>query len=574
MLADIALENLGVIAEASVELSPGFTALTGETGAGKTMVLTGLRLLNGDRADASRVRTGAKQAHVSGIFDISSLDDASRQRAIAAVEEVGGSIEDGEVVTTRNVSEKGRSKAYVGGRTAPAAALHTFTRELLTIHGQHDQLRLLQAEQQRQAVDGSDKQLAQASRDYHQTYLFWKQRADELADLQASRRQRAQDVDRLRFAIDEIDTINPQPGEDTELITEIRRLQDIDALRASMAEAMAALDGAEAFGDYSTEALGAVTHVSQATAALSQAGDEQLAKLAEQLIHANELLNDVSAELGRVFAALPTDPAQLDALLQRQQDLKTLTRKYAPDIAGVLQWRDKAQAKLERLDVSPAALEEREREVAAAWEQVTSLGTVLSKQRARIARELSEQITSELHGLAMPKVRFEVALQPRELGPWGKEEISFTLQANPQAPAQPVAQAASGGELSRVMLALEVILTADTKGTTIVFDEIDAGVGGRAAVEIGRRLAKLATRHQVIVVTHLPQVAAFAHTHLLISKEVSEDQVRSRVTPLSREQRVLELARMLAGLDDSDTGRAHAAELLSKAEAERGELAS
>ncbi|MDO4928565.1 MAG: DNA repair protein RecN [Corynebacterium sp.] len=574
MLADIALENLGVIAEASVELSPGFTALTGETGAGKTMVLTGLRLLNGDRADASRVRTGAKQAHVSGIFDITPLDDASKQRAIAAVEEVGGSIEDGEVITTRNVSEKGRSKAYLGGRTAPAAALHTFSRELLTIHGQHDQLQLLQAEQQRQAVDGSDPKLAQVSRDYHQAYLAWKQRADELADLQASRRQRAQDVDRLRFAIDEIETIDPQPGEDTELVTEIRRLQDADALRAAMADAMACLDGAEAFGDYGSDAPGAVAQISQASTALAQSGDEQLAKLGEQLIHANELLNDVSAELGREFAALPTDPAQLDALLQRQQDLKTLTRKYAPDIAGVLQWRTKALAKLERLDVSPAALEEREREVAAAWEEVTKLGVELSKHRTKIAQALSERITTELHGLAMPKVRFAVALQPRELGPWGKEEISFTLQANPQAPAQPVAQAASGGELSRVMLALEVILTADTKGTTIVFDEIDAGVGGRAAVEIGRRLAKLATRHQVIVVTHLPQVAAFAHTHLLISKEVSEDQVRSQVTPLNREERVSELARMLAGLDDSDTGRAHAAELLSKAEAERGKPVS
>lgn len=572
MLADIAIENLGVIPAASAELAAGLTVLTGETGAGKTMVVTGLRLLAGGRADASRVRNGAGQAVVEGRFLTSSMVEETAGQVAEIVDAAGGAPdENGEFIASRTVNASGRSRAHLGGRSVPAATLAEFAAPLLTIHGQNDQLRLLAPDQQLAALDRFDPAIAPLLENYRKLWRRWRELEKDLRQRTQSRRELAQEIDRLQFALDEIDAVEPEPGEDAELLTRIRRLQDVDTLREEASTALGAIDGPEAFGGYSEEDA-ASTLLGRAGAALSGSEDIQLKELGGRLTEITAQLGEIAAELGGFLADLPADPEQLEELLQRQQQLKLLTRKYAPDIDGVLTWRDKARTRLGRIDISSEALDELKKQVAAAKKSMTAAAKKLTAARKKAAGHLADEVTAELQGLAMAKARLVVEVRPVEPGREGADEVELMLAPNAATPARPLASSASGGELSRVMLALEVILSAGTQGATLVFDEIDAGVGGRAAVEIGRRLARLATRNQVIVVTHLPQVAAYADTHLHVAKNVGDEAVTSGVLTLDAHQRVEELARMLAGLDDTDTGRAHAAELLERAGAERAEF--
>ncbi|APT84695.1 DNA repair protein RecN [Corynebacterium aquilae] len=569
MLTELTIDHLGVISHSTVELADGLTVLTGETGAGKTMVVSGLRLLCGGRADAQRVRTGAPQAVVEGRF---TAPEFLADTTATLVDNAGGTVdENGEYIATRTVNASGRSRAHLGGRSVPAATLAEFTADLLTIHGQNDQLRLLSDDKQREALDrfGADCQTLHDT--YRQAYTTWRELTKELAEKTAQRRELAQEADRLQFAIDEISAVDPQPGEDIELQHTIRRLQDVDALREAALRSLAMIDGAADFeGAADTgELSGANDLLGQALGSLTGVNDEALAQIADRIGSITVALSDISAELGSFLSKLPSDPDALEKMLTRQQALKNLTRKYAPDVAGVNAWREKAEKKLARIDVSPTAIEELKKQVVAAEKTLHTAAKKLSQARARAAQELGEKVTEELHGLAMPKAVFTVAITPTEPGPHGADIIDFRLAPAPKLEAKPLATSASGGELSRVMLALEVIVSATHSGTTLVFDEVDAGVGGRAAVEIGRRLARLARHNQVIVVTHLPQVAAFADTHIHVSKDVGDESVTSAVQQLSDQQRVEELARMLAGLDDTDTGRAHAKELLATAQAEK-----
>lgn len=574
MLAEIAISNLGVIRHASAELAPGLTVLTGETGAGKTMVVTGLRLLTGGRADASRVRTGAQEAVVEGALSIADLPESTLSAVHAIAEGAGaGPDENGEYVVSRAVKATGRSSAHLGGRKVPAATLGDLAGHLLTIHGQNDQLRLLAPEQQLAALDRFDPAIAAKLSAYRDVYVQWREAAKDLKDRTEKRLELAQEMDRLRFAIEEIDAVAPVDGEDADLVATINRLQDVDALREAAQTALVAIDGAEAVGGYSTEAEEAASDlVGRAQAALVGASDEELRELGVRLGEVAGVLADVSAELGSFTADLPTDPDELERLLQRQQELKGLTRKYAPDIAGVLAWREKAGKRLSKIDTSEEAIDELKRRVADLEAELKKRAAALTKARNKAAKNLGEAVTEELHGLAMPKAQLRVELAEAKFGRDGADAVEITLAPNSALEPKPLATSASGGELSRVMLALEVILSESSAGGTLVFDEVDAGVGGRAAVEIGRRLARLALRHQVIVVTHLPQVAAYANTHLHVSKDVSDEAVTSGVGNLTDEQRIEELARMMAGLDDSDTGRAHAAELFKRAQREVEEM--
>lgn len=548
MLVDISISDLGVIESSSAELSHGLTVLTGETGAGKTMVVTGLRLLAGGRADASRVRDGAAKAAVEGHF-------SSESPAVAeVVEQAGGEPdENGEFIASRTVSSAGRSRAYLGGRAVPAATLGEFASHLITVHGQNDQLRLLAAEQQLAAIDRFDPSIGPVRAAYTDAFKHWRELAKDYQRRTESRREMAQEVDRLQFAITEITELDPEPGEDAELVTLIRRLQDVDSLRESAATALAALDGGDGFGDEDT----AVNLAGAAEAALAGSSDEELAQLAGRLSEATAQLTDIAAELSSYLGALPADPNLLESSLQRQQDLKRLTRKYAADIDGVLAWRAAAEEKLAGMDTSTEALEELKKKVKEAEKDMVAKAKKLTSARTKAAKQLGKQVTEEIHGLAMPNSTLSVAISTAKYSKSGADEVEFQLNG------KPLAAAASGGELSRVMLAMEVVL-ASGDGTTLVFDEVDAGVSGRAAVEIGRRLARLSITNQVICVTHLPQVAAYADSHLHVSK----DKFTSGVADLSAEERVEELARMLAGLDDTETGRAHAQELFDRAQAE------
>lgn len=573
MLAEIAISNLGVIRHASAELSPGLTVLTGETGAGKTMVVTGLRLLTGGRADASRVRTGADGAVVEGAFGTEELPEEMREAVGAIAAGAGAEAdENGEYLVSRSVKASGRSSAHLGGRKVPAATLSELAGHLLTIHGQNDQLRLMAPEQQLAALDRFDPAIQAKLDAYREAYTAWRAAAKDLKERTEKRLELAQEVDRLQFAIDEIDAVAPQAGEDEELVATINRLQDVDALREAAETALMAIDGADAVGGVGGEEEPASDLIGRAQAALEGASDQDLRDLGARLGEVAGVLSDVSAELGSYTGNLPSDPEELERLLQRQQEIKGLTRKYAPDAAGVVAWRDKAGARLAKIDTSEGAVETLKAKVAELEQAMTTHAAALTKARTKAAGKLGEAVTEELHGLAMPKAQLTVNVAKAQYGRDGADTVEILLAPNSALEPKPLATSASGGELSRVMLALEVILSESSSGATLVFDEVDAGVGGRAAVEIGRRLARLARGNQVIVVTHLPQVAAYADTHLHVSKDIGDVAVTSGVAALQPEARIEELARMMAGLDDSDTGRAHAAELFERAQGEVEQL--
>lgn len=573
MLAEIAISNLGVISHASAELSPGLTVLTGETGAGKTMVVTGLRLLTGGRADASRVRTGSDGAVVEGAFSTGGLPED----AVGAVRDIATAAgadadENGEYLVSRSVKASGRSSAHLGGRKVPAATLGELASHLLTIHGQNDQLRLMAPEQQLAALDRFDPAIPAKLRRYRDAYTDWRAAAKDLKERTEKRLELAQEVDRLQFALQEIDAVSPQAGEDDELVATINRLQDVDALREAAETALVAIDGADAVGGVGGEEEPASDLIGRAQQALEAASDQDLRDLGARLGEVAGVLSDVSAELGSYTGSLPSDPEELERLLQRQQEIKALTRKYAPDAAGVVAWRDKAQARLAKIDTSEGAVEKLKAKVAELEREMQRRAAALTKARQKAAERLGAAVTEELHGLAMPKAQLRVQVSQAPYGRDGADAVEILLAPNTALEPKPLATSASGGELSRVMLALEVILSASSSGATLVFDEVDAGVGGRAAVEIGRRLARLADGNQVIVVTHLPQVAAYADTHLHVSKDVGDEAVTSGVAALQPEERIEELARMMAGMDDSDTGRAHAAELFERAQSEVAQL--
>ncbi len=580
MLAEIRIESLGAISSATAEFDRGLTVLTGETGTGKTMVVTGLHLLGGARADATRVRSGSGRAVVEGRFGTEDLDPVTAAEINEILESSGAERDDdGSIIALRTVSKDGPSRAYLGGRSVPARTLTGFTTGLLTLHGQNDQLRLMRPDEQRAALDRFAGVAAAVER-YRKLRDEWMVARRDLVDRTNRARELAQEADRLKFALTEIEAADPVPGEDEALVADIRRLSELDAVREAAAGARAALSGTE--DDVETHyATGALVRASWM---LESSGDDTLADLGRRLTEVLNVVGDVAAELGDYLAGLPADASALETRLARQAELRSLTRKYAADVDGVLRWAAESRRRLAQLDVSEEALSTLSRRVEELADQVAAAAVELSEGRRSAATGLARAVTEELSGLAMANAHFTITVStmaaradddaPLRLpsgelvhaGSEGVDQVDFGFTAHRGTDLLPLNKSASGGELSRVMLALEVVLAATAEGTTMVFDEIDAGVGGRAAVQIGRRLARLAGTRQVIVVTHLPQVAAYADTHLVVDSSGPASSVRR----LDEEERVGELARMLAGLGESDTGRAHARELLAAAKSDRG----
>jgi len=582
MLAEIRIDSLGAISSATAEFDRGLTVLTGETGTGKTMVVTGLHLLGGARADATRVRSGSTRAVVEGRFTTAEIDPPAAAQVDEILESSGADRDDdGSIIALRSVSRDGPSRAYLGGRSVPAKTLTTFTTGLLTLHGQNDQLRLMRPDEQRAALDRFAGAAPVLER-YRTLRDVWLVARRDLVDRINSAREMAQEADRLKFALAEISQADPAPAEDEALVADIRRLSELDSLREAAAGARAALSGADADAP-DVDNRSATDHLSRAVTLLDSTDDVALTSLARQLSDVRTVVADVSGELGLFVADLPADASALEVKLARQAALRSLTRKYAADVDGVLRWAAEARQRLAQLDVSEEALTGLSRRVDDLAAQVGRAATELSELRTTAATGLAAAITAELCGLAMADADFTVGVammtardddtapvrlpsgQRAHAGSHGVDLVEFGFTAHRGTDLLPLTKSASGGELSRVMLALEVVLAASAEGTTMVFDEVDAGVGGRAAVQIGRRLARLARSHQVIVVTHLPQVAAYADTHLVVDSSGPASEVRR----LDSEQRVAELARMLAGLGESDTGRAHARELLDAAQADR-----
>jgi DNA repair protein RecN (Recombination protein N) len=580
VLAEMSISGLGVIDEATLELHPGFTVLTGETGAGKTMVVTGLHLLSGGRAEASRVRNGARKAVVEGRFEPAAGAEALKLAAEAGAEP----DEDGSLIAVRTVSGDGRSRAHLGGRSVPVGVLSDLAEHLIAVHGQNDQLRLLRPAEQRAVLDRfAGAPVTSPLGEYRALREEWLRVIAELAERTERSRELAREADLLRHGLAEIATVAPKPDEDTELVEEAKRLSDVDQLRETATAAQFAVTGS-AEGDL--DSPGALGLVDAARRQVSASDDPQLKGLADRLSEAAVLLADVGAELTGYLDGLAADPGRLEQVLARQAELKALTRKYAADVAGVLAWAEEAERRLAGLDTSEealTALAARRDELAV---QLAERAESITMARQAAATELAKAVTDELAGLAMAAAAVDVSVVPKAVdatdplalrvgkrtlhaGPDGVDDVELRLRAHPGAPPLPVHKGASGGELSRVMLALEVVLSHADPVPTLVFDEVDAGVGGRAAVEVGRRLARLARSHQVIVVTHLPQVAAFADRHLVVDKSSARGLTRSGVKTLAEQDRVAELARMLAGMDETDTGRAHAEELLAAAAADK-----
>ena len=578
MLAEMRIQGLGVIDDATLDLDPGLTVLTGETGAGKTMVVTGLALLGGGRAEASRVADGARRAVIEGRF-------SAEPAALKVADEVGAEAdEDGTLIAVRTVGADGRSRAHLGGRSVPVGVLGRLAEATLALHGQNDQLRLLRPTEQRALLDRfAGDAVAMPLARYRAVRAEWLRLAAELAERRDGARRLAQESDLLRHGLTEIAVVDPQPGEDVTLVAQARRLVAADDLRAIATAAQAALVGSEDFPD----APAALALIGEARHRLAGAGDAELSALDARLAEALALLGDVGAELTGYLDQLDADPERLAMVLSRQAELKALTRKYAADVDGVLAWADEARKRLGTLDVSDEALAALTARRDGLAVELADHAVAVTEARTEAAARLAADTTSELDGLAMADARLLVLVTSREAAPGaadairigrrelmagtdGVDEVELRLVAHAGASPLPLHKGASGGELSRVMLALEVALAGADPVPTMVFDEVDAGVGGRAAVEVGRRLARLAARHQVIVVTHLPQVAAYADRHLVVDKSRREGEaIRSRVRVLAENERIVELARMLAGLDDTDTGRAHAEELLESARADR-----
>lgn len=580
MLEELRISSLGVIDSSTLELGPGLTVITGETGAGKTMVVTALGLLLGGRADSGAVRSGARQARVEGVVAAGSLEEFRD-----AVEESGGLVEDDQVVLARNVAAQGRSRAWVGGAAVPVTTLAELAEPLVAVHGQSDQHRLLKAGAQRASLDRfGGAELAATAETYAARWSELAQAERTLAEVVGSARERAREADQLRFGLGEVEAVDPQPGEDVELAAEETRLGFADTLRTAAEQAREALSSDEG-------AVDALATTSAARQALEGVRDHDAAagELADRLAELGHLLVDVAGDVASYAASLETDPARLAAVSERRAALTALTRKYGETIEEVLAWAEEGAKRLldlEDTDGQIAELEERRDRLRS---ELGELAARLSGLRTDAASRLGAAVSDELTSLAMPHAVVTVAVSQQEVpapetpaGPvllvgdrWlratshGVDDVELLLAANTGADPRPLHKGASGGELSRVMLALEVSLAETGSVPTFVFDEVDAGVGGRAAIEVGRRLAALARTSQVLVVTHLPQVAAYADRHVVVHKSSDGSVTTSGLVTLTEDSREQELSRMLAGVEDSESARAHARELLEAAAPER-----
>lgn len=552
MIDELHIAGVGVIEDATVRLSPGLTVVTGETGAGKTLVVTALEQLLGARADTGLVRAGEEVARLEA-------------RVVPPPPEAGEWLDPGsdELVVSREIPPAGRSRARLNGRLATVGALGQVLGSTVEVHGQHTHLRLGQPQVQRDLLDRfAGRAHQQVVEDYRGVHRQWQQAAEALARLEDDARQRARELDRLRFEVEEIEAAGPEPGEDADLERELGVLEHAEELRRAAAEAAAALGDGGA-RDPLGVAVDALRRVDVEDGDLADLRNRAEALAAE----AGELARDVR----RYGEGMEADPARLEALRDRRRALNGLTRKYGPELAEVVSYAEEARrrlAELEGADVEAGQLVER---VGGLEAELTRLAGDLHDGRRAAGQELTRVVEGHLRDLGMPHARFLVRVGSRERpGPHGADTVTFLLAPNPGEPPATLRDAASGGERSRVALAVEVALADVHDARVVVFDEVDAGVGGATAMAVGEKLARLARGRQVLCVTHLAQIAAFADVHHLIEKEVVGGRTVTTVRRVAEEDRVAELSRMLSGDPGRAEARDHARALLEDA---RGRLA-
>ena len=572
MIEEITIRNLGVIEHAVLPLSAGFTAVTGETGAGKTMVVTALGLLLGARSESSVVRNGSASAQVEGVWVIdadgpvaSRVADAGGEVETLEASSEAPHAERAQLIVGRTVTSEGRSRASVGGRSAPAGVLSEIGEQLVAVHGQSDQLRLKSAVAQREIIDRfAGEPFAAASARYAEEFHRWSALRAERDLLITDRERRSREAHELQLALDEIEQAAPQPGEDAELDALAERLTNLDELVRAAADAHESLSS-------ESDSLGsdAATLIESARRQIDRvsAHDSALAEIAEHLASLSFQVSEVAGQLASYLSGLDTDSAnELESVQERRAQLVGLIRKHGETLDDVLAFAQTGSARLFELSGDNDRIDQLATAAAESEEQVLAHAAELTRLRTEAARTVSERVTAELTALAMPDAELLVQVAAtEELSAHGADRVSIMLRPHSGAEPRPLGKGASGGELSRVMLALEVVIADSGAVPTLIFDEVDAGVGGAAAIEVGRRLAELARTSQVIVVTHLAQVAAFATNHLTVVKNSDGQVTASSVQQLQGEQRLAEMARLLSGLSDSGSALAHAQELLELA---------
>jgi len=560
VIEEIFIRDLGVIGEARLPLGPGFTAITGETGAGKSMVVTALGLLLGDRSDSSVLRKGSGAAVVEGRW-IVDVEGAVADR----VRDAGGDLDDGELILARSVSPEGRSRATVGGRTTPVSVLAELGEQLVVVHGQSDQVRLRSATAQREALDRfAGLALSTVLDDYQATYRRWQSNQGELDVIVAEQEAREREAAELRLALAEIESAAPQAGEDGELAERADRLTNLEDLRLAASEAHELVSSEDLVEP--RDALGLLDSARRQLERVA-GHDATLGPIVEALASASYLVADVSAQLSTYLGGLDADSArELEVVQDRRAELGEIARKYGPTLAEAIAFLDTGSVRLLELDQDSDRIDRVRTEVQADRARVIELADELGRVRRDYALQLGERVSEELVALAMPNARLTVDVSDRQdYGLSGRDSVSIQLAPHPGAEPRPLGRGASGGELSRVMLAIEVVIAGNDPVPTFIFDEVDAGVGGASAIEIGRRLARLSRTAQVIVVTHLAQVAAFSTNHLRVVKDSEGAVTASSVQQLQGEERIEEMARLLSGLSGSESGLQHARELIETA---------
>ncbi|HEY2065233.1 MAG TPA: DNA repair protein RecN [Gemmatimonadaceae bacterium] len=553
MLTELRIRNFAIIESLTLPLARGFNVLTGETGAGKSIIVGALGLLLGERASTDLIRTGADRATVEGVFDV-----ADRPEIAVLLDERGIDAEESFVVLKREIAAAGRARAWVNGTTVSAGILAEIGRLLVNLHGQHEAQTLLDGEAQRRILDafaGATEQAAAVDEAYHALAAARR----EISELRRRRADAEKRADYLRHVAQEIEGARLVDGEDVRLEDEARRLENAEELRELASGISAAIEGDE---EALLDRLGAVERLLTNI----QRVDPTLARLQELYDTAYYNLEALARELGEYESSVELDPARLEEVRRRRELLFKLTKKYGATLAEVIEAGRAARAELDLVDSADLdlrTLEERER---AASGTLRERATTLSATRTAAAERLARAVDEVLPDLGMPDGHFQAAMVPlREIGPEGAEAVEFRVSLNVGHEERPLARVASGGELSRVMLALKTILARLDRVPTLIFDEVDAGIGGRVGLQVGETMRRVASYHQVFAITHLPQIAARGHHHILVSKGARGGVTTADVTILADDERVTEIARMLGGDPESDVSRAHARELLESA---------
>ncbi len=576
-LLELGVRGLGTVDAAVLEPGRGLTVVTGESGAGKSMLMLGLALLGGARADPALLRAGASRILVEARFQVG-VPGAALARALDA----GAELDDGELLLSRSIAPGGRSRCQVGGCSLPLALLAEVTGELVQSTSQSAHIRLSRPAEQRDVLDRyAGTEAGKVLEQYATAHASWRAVRAELTALQGRSRASALEADQLRGRLAEIEAVSPQPGEDAELAREADRLGALAGLVTAAGGALAAIAGDEQGGG-DGNALSAVAAARAALSGGPSGLDDVLDEAAERLYGLSAELGDIASTLSAYLEDLAADDGRQAQVAERRAALHRLTRAHGRDVDGVLAWAAEAAHRLAEQDGAEGRLVELVEQERTSSREAVRLATRLTSMRRAAAAKLAKEVNRTLLDLAMPHARVVIEVVPLAAGGDGRgtcaddqalaalaahgtDEVRLLLRPEPGGPAQPLGRGASGGELSRVMLALEVALSDADDSSTLIFDEIDAGVGGWTAAEVGRLLARLATTRQVVCVTHLPQVAAHAEQHVLVHRDRGAPAAATLVTALHDTARVAELSRMLAGVEDSTLARGHARELLDSA---------